>query len=154
MTYTKPFERVWQELPKKMKKGKFQAQKTWTKLNDSGDLPETEDILTALRNQKKERVFLKGQNRFVPEWKHFSTWLNAGCVDDAVELAVVRTEPKRNNGNGIEDMKRALNILTNISEAKFNEFCKGVQMCSNDKEAVMNKFNMTFDVQRLAKGIG
>jgi hypothetical protein len=154
MTYTKPFEQVWQELPKKMKKGKFQAQKTWQKLNDKGELPETADILSAIRKQKKERAFLRSQNRFVPEWKHFSTWLNAGCVDDEVELAVERTEPKRNNGNGIDNMKRALNILTNISEEKYHEFCKATNMCDNDKEAVWNKFSMAFDVQGLAKGIG
>ena len=148
MTYTKPFEQVYNLYP--LKKGKFQAQKTWSKLNDSGQLPDVDVMMKAIVNQKKERAFLKGQNRFVPEWKHFSTWLNAGCFDDECELQVVRTEPKRNNGNGLANMQRALNILENIGEARFHEFCEGVRMPENDKEAVLNKYNMAFDVNKLA----
>lgn len=152
MRYTKPFESVWKELPKQMKKGKFQAQKTWTTLNDAGRLPDPDKIINAIQQQKKERVFLRKQNRFVPEWKHFSTWLNAGCVDDACELQVVRTQPRQGD-NGIGNMERALNILTNLGEEKFHEFCRGVNMPDNDKEAVWNKYNMAFDVNKLAAGV-
>ena len=155
MTYTQPFENVYSHYP--LKKGKFQAQKTWNKLSDDGSLPNEDTLIKAIHLQVKERVFLKSQNRFCPPWKHFSTWLNCGCFDDECELQVQRVQPKKVNGNSIETIMRALNILTNISEAKFDEYCRAVNMNSNDKEAVLNKYNMAFRddaVQHFTRGIG
>ena len=151
MTYTQPFENVYSHYP--LKKGKFQAQKTWNKLNDEGALPDESTLIKAIHTQKKERTFLKGQNRFVPEWKHFSTWLNAGCVDDSCELQVARTPPAKRNGNGVDNMVRAYNLLKNVPD-KFDEFCDSVGMSPGDKEAVLNKHNMSFNIKQLAAGIG
>lgn len=110
----------------------------------------------AIYNQKRERIFLKSQNRFVPEWKHASTWLNKGCWDDDCELGlqVERTQPNRSGGNGIGNMARAYNILRNLGEEKFHAFCKGVNMPPGDKEAVLNKHRMAFNVNDLTRGIG
>ena len=150
MHYTEDFLSVYEHYP--LKKGKFQAQKTWNKLSDKGDLPEIKNMIKAIANQKKERSFLKNQNRFVPQWKHFSTWLNAGCWDDECEFQASRT-PTVRKSNGIQDMQRAFNILCNVGEKKFHEFCRSVGMPDNDKEAVWNKYNLRFDAKKLAKGM-
>lgn len=147
--YTPDFESFWKAYPRK--KSKAACFKHWQRLKNGGELPEMRVLLDAIYKQKKERIFLKSQNRFVPEWKHASTWINQGCWDDDCELGlqVARTS-KGKNSNGLANMQRALNILTNVSEAKFHEFCKGVDMPDNDKEAVLNKYNMVYDVKKLA----
>ena len=69
-------------------------------------------------------------------------------------MQVVRTEPKRQS-NGVENMVRALNILTNISVEKFHEFCEATNMPSGDREAVWFKHQGRFpDPKQLATGIG
>ena len=155
MTYTKPFETVYSHYP--LKKGKFQAQKTWKKLNDAGELPDVEVMIKAIADQKSERSYLKRQNRFIPPWKHFSTWLNAGCWTDEFEcdLQFSRSQaevPK--TSNGLDSMVRALNILSTLGEDKFREFCKGVRMPPGDIEAVEFKFHGKFNIGSLTRGIG
>ena len=153
MTYTQDFLECWQEYPNK--KGKFKAFERWEKMRKVGELPDKSDILKAIVNQKKERAFLKGQNRFCPEWKHFSTWMNQHCWEDEVEVHTVRVmaEPAR-GGNGIQNLARAYNILCNMGEDKFRSFCAAVRMPAGDIEAVRNKFSGNFDIRRLAGGIG
>ena len=151
MTYSTDFEMCWKCYP--LKKGKFQAYKTWQKVK--GDLPETSVITKAIQDQKTERAFLKRQNRFSPHWKHFSSWLNAGCWTDECELPLRVAKAVHNTpGNGVDAMVRALNILENISEAKFQEFCKSTNMPVGDIEAVLLKQSGKYDVTRLAWGIG
>ena len=152
MTYTKPFERCYEDFP--LKKGKFQAQKTWTKLNDSGDLPDAGVIAKAIEDQKKERTYLRQQNRFAPPWKHFSTWLNGRCWSDECELGRVAKVANNQPGNGVDTMDRAYNILTGSGEAKFKEFCKATKMPEGDIEAVKFKFQGIFNINRLARRIG
>ena len=154
MTYTPEFEQFWSAYPRK--KSKIACFKKWEIYKKNGDLPPIETLLKAIELQKKERAFLKSQNRFVPEWKHASTWLNQGCREDdcEVNLQVARTEPKR-IGNGLDNMVRALNILTNISEARFNEFCAAVKMPKADIEAVRYKYEGRFpDPKQLVRSIG
>ncbi len=147
--YTPDFVSFWKSYPRK--KSKAACFKHWERLKRNGELPEMKVLLEAIFKQKKERIYLKSQNRFVPEWKHASTWINQGCWDDDCELGLqVARTPKNNNGNGLANMQRALNILTNVSEAKFHEFCKGVNMPAGDKEAVLNKFNCAYDIKQLA----
>ena len=151
MTYTKPFEKVYLHYP--LKKGKFQAQKTWSRM--FAELPGEDVLITAIKDQKAERALLKRQNRFVPPWKHFSTWLNAGCWTDECELPLRVTKAVHNTpGNGVDLMVRGLNILTNIGEVEFQSFCKQTKMPPGDIEAVEFKFSGKYDITRLAGGIG
>ena len=153
MVYTQRFEFVWGQLPRGMKKGKFQAQKTFQKLSDKGELPDNDVILKAIADQQKERRYLRSQNKFVPEWKHFSTWLNAGCWNDECFYQDEAPKPKPQVSN-INNLHRAFNILCNVGEDKFKEFCEGVRMSSEDRERVWNKYNMSLDINKLAQRIG
>ena len=152
MTYTKPFENCYSHYP--MKKGKYQAQKTWNKLNDAGQLPDSDTIIKAIEDQKKERKFLKSQNRFVPPWKHFSTWLNAACFSDECEMPVraeraIQSDP----GNGFEAMVHALDILKTDGEEQFRNYCRKTKMPPGDVEAVEFKFHGKYNVANLTGGM-
>ena len=149
MKYTEPFLKVYDHYP--LKKGKYQAQKTWTKIYH--ELPSEDELIAAIEAQKKERKWLRSQNRFVPPWKHFSTWLNAGCWED---VCLTPEKPKaRVHSYTINTLHRAYNVLINFGHDKFEEFCVGVGMCDGDKEAVLNKYNCAFPpIDDLTKGIG
>lgn len=78
---TNGFDAFWSAYP--VKKGKGQAITTWEKLKKLNRLPDISIITAAIEAQKKERSMMSGDGRFVPEWKHPSTWLNAmGWEDD------------------------------------------------------------------------
>jgi hypothetical protein len=151
MTYTAPFERVYSHYP--LKKGKFQAQKTWTKMY--AELPNEDVLIKAIKDQKTERAFLERSNRFAPPWKHFSTWLNSGCWTDECELPLRAVKAIQNTpGNGVDTMMRAYNILCNIGEPEFKDYCKQTKMPPGDVEAVIFKSRGKYDVSRLVGGIG
>ena len=151
MTYTTDFTECWKCYP--LKKGKFQAYKTWQKIK--ADLPEISIVIKAIKDQKTERAFLKRQNRFCPPWKHFSTWLNSGCWTDECEMPLRVAKAVNNSpGNGVDLMVRGLNILTNLGQDKFEDFCKQTKMPEGDIQAVEFKFSGKYDITRLAKGIG
>jgi hypothetical protein len=65
-----------------VKKAKQAAVNSWKKLQKSGDLPEIEILLTAVKNQAAERIRKKQAGQFCPEWKHPATWLNQKCWED------------------------------------------------------------------------
>ena len=148
MIYSTDFLECWKYYP--LKKAKYQAYKAWQKLK--ADLPEIPVILKSIQNQKKERAFLRRQNRFVPPWKHFSTWLNAGCWSDECEVPTktVRNTPM----NGVDSMAVAFKILTNSGYTKFQEYCKSVSMPPGDIEAVQFKFSGKHNIDSLVGGIG
>jgi len=150
MVYTNDFETVYSHYP--LKKGKFQAQKTWSKLKQDGQLPEADVMIKSIHDQIKERRFLKSQNRFCPVWKHFSTWLNAGCwTDECVFTDITpKAQPKPQVSN-INNLYRAYNVLVACGHEKFEEFCRGVNLTANDREAVENKYNLSFNVNELAQ---
>lgn len=151
MTYTKPFESVYQHYP--LKKGKFQAQKTWTKIYS--DLPEESVLIKAIQDQKTERSFLKRNNRFCPPWKHFSTWLGAQCWLDECELPLRAVKAIQNSpGNGVDAMMRAYGILKNFGEKEFYDYCDQIRMSVEDIAAVRYKYSGSYDVNKLARGIG
>lgn len=79
------FDKFWDKYP--LKKGKQQALKIWAKLSKSKNLPEIDILLSAIDNQIQEKKYLKDHNKFCPEWKHPSTWLNGGCWDDDVKIS-------------------------------------------------------------------
>ena len=72
--------RFWPAYP--VKKSKQKAIALWESLASSGKLPPTDDIITAIEVQKKEKRDLLNANQFCPEWKHPTTWLYQGCWDD------------------------------------------------------------------------
>jgi predicted phage replisome organizer len=74
------FETFYQSYP--VKKSKQAAVNSWKKLQKSGDLPEIEIILAAVKNQAAERIRKKQAGQFCPEWKHPATWLNQKCWED------------------------------------------------------------------------
>ena len=155
MTYTTDFEKFWQGLPKPMKKGKGYAFECFGRLMKKKDCPTVAELSKAVRDQKKERAFLKRQNRFVPEWKNASTWINQGCWEDDCEMPIRVTKAAHNSpGNGVDLMVRGLNILTNLGESKFQDYCKQAKMPQCDIEAVRFKFSGKYNVESLARGIG
>jgi hypothetical protein len=153
MNYTKPFENIWAKLPKGMKKGKFQAMKTWRKLNDSGNLPSEEELIKSINDQIKERKLLREQNKFCPSWPYFSSWLNAGRFDDECEKGY-EPAPRVFANSSVDNMVFALGVLYDEGEAEFKAFCERVSMPPGDIEAVRFKYNGKYDVGRLARGIG
>jgi hypothetical protein len=68
-----------------IKKSKEQAWKSWQKLENEKRLPEVGILLKAIEDQKQEREHKLSNNKFCPEWKHPSTWLNGSCWADEAE---------------------------------------------------------------------
>lgn len=75
------FDRFWVAYPNKKSPG--QAEKTFAKLNPD-DLMLSR-MLKAIDQQISHRDRLIAAGRFVPEWKHPSTWLNAKAWNDELE---------------------------------------------------------------------
>ena len=78
------FDLFWENYP--IKVGKKKARQTWDKLKKKNELPAIDKIIKAIKNQKAEKEYLQSQNKFCPEWKHPTTWLNNGCWDDEVKI--------------------------------------------------------------------
>ena len=83
--YSVDFEKFWFEYPNK--NAKQSAFKKWQVLKKQNQLPLLNIILNSIEKQKDWRKNANGE--FRPEWKHPTTWLNAGCWEDEVN-----TEPK------------------------------------------------------------
>ena len=148
--YTDDFESFWQNYPSKKAKG--YCHEKWRKLKAKGDLPDIRTIIMALNNQKKERIMLRSKNRFVPEWKHPSTWLNQMCWDDGCEIEDQQPLIKRQI-NPVQTLHEAYRILTELGQDKFREFCESSKLSDGDIEVVLNKFNMTFNVEPLVRSM-
>jgi len=74
-------------------------------------------------------------------------WLTARRWEDDLGQHLIN-KPKKPSGNGIDNVIRAYNLLcAGVERSKFNTFCEAVGMSDNDKEAVINKYN-------LVEGIG
>jgi hypothetical protein len=148
MEYSDKFEMFWKAYPNKKSKG--YCYKKWVELKRKGELPDIRTIVMAINNQKKERIMLRGKNRFVPEWKHASTWLNQGCWDDACEI--YEEEPiAQKKLNPIDRMWEGYTILRDYGPDQFRKFCQKTNMPDDDMEAVLNKFNMSFNLEPLIK---
>ena len=63
------FDVFWESYP--MKKGKTKAEEHWHRIK-----PDLSEVMASLEMQKKERLWLESQKRFVPEWPYGSTWVN------------------------------------------------------------------------------
>ena len=78
--YSVDFSEFWNEYPNKVEKKK--AFKKWQTLKKQKQLPSLNIILSSIKNQKSWRENANGE--FRAEWKHPTTWLNAGCWDDEI----------------------------------------------------------------------
>jgi len=145
------FDEFWSHYPNK--KGKGAARKKFETLKKNKILPPTEDLIEAIHSQIKERKHLRSQNRFVPEWKHPSTWLNQECWTD-VCFAPEKAMDTRKFVHTTQTLHRAYNVLSNLGRDRFESFCEQVSLCPEDREAVLNKHSGKFDAQRLVGGIG
>lgn len=65
-----------------VKKSKAKAQEVWKKLKPDDALISL--MIIAIDNQIREKEQLRVAGRFVPEWKHPSTWLNGRCWEDEI----------------------------------------------------------------------
>jgi hypothetical protein len=80
--YSDLFLEFWTSYPTKV--GKKKASVAWKKIIDPESNLHT--ILTAIKNQTKEREQKLARGVFIPEWKHPATWLNGECWEDEVEI--------------------------------------------------------------------
>ena len=132
------------------KKGRAEAADSWLDIPLLTDQI-VSDILLGAKAEAMSRQRKLDANR-TP--KMAQGWLTARRWEDETGDACQMPTANVSAGNGFDNMVRGLNILTNCSEDKFQEFCEAIQMPENDREAVMNKYNMSFNVKQLAAGIG
>ena len=137
-----------------IKRGKGAARKKYESLKKKKILPSDEVLIKAIHEQKKEKSYLRSQNKFVPEWKYTSTWLNQECWDDECFLPKTPTPITRGPVNSLGNMTRAFNILCNLGSDKFESFCQQVRMSADDRERVLNKYSGRYDVRQLIGEIG
>ena len=146
------FDIFWSHYPRK--KEKAYARKCWNKQKKAKILPDIEIVIKAVETQKKEKEYLKNQNKFVPEWKNPSTWLNRECWEDECELPKAAPQKQERKSNPLADMNHAYQILVQTRDKdKFKDFANAVGMSNEDREAVLNKYLNRFNVHNLAKGI-
>lgn len=74
------FPEFWAAYP--VHKAKETARRAWNRIQPDRELLKL--ILAAVEAQKRERGALRAAGKFVPEWKHPATWLNASCWEDEV----------------------------------------------------------------------
>ena len=88
----KHFALFWDQYP--IKKGKMKTYEKWLLLIKNKTLPSIETILKAIKDQTEEReTLLQIPNKFIPEWKYPTTWLNQGCWSD--ECYIPETKPQK-----------------------------------------------------------
>ena len=78
--YSGDFLSFWGAYPNK--KSKKTAWDTWEKIRKKGDLPNVDQLRTAIEYEKKDKAFSQETRGFSPDWKHPSTWLNAYSWQD------------------------------------------------------------------------
>ena len=126
------FEQFWSHYPNK--KGKLAAQKKFLSLKKQ--LPDIDTLIKSIHDQIKERKYLQSQNQFCPPWKHPSTWLNQGCWTDVCILPREHA-PQTRVSNSIDNLQRALNILSNMGKDKFESFCRQTRLSDHDRDCVL-----------------
>ena len=142
------FEDFYSHYP--LKKGKGAARKKYETLKKKKVLPDDETLIKAIYNQHKERKYLRSQNKFVPEWKHPSTWLNQECWDDECFFIEAKPQKPAKIVSSYQNLQRAKNILHNLGIDKFESFCKQVNMSQQDHDAVLFPFQSKLKPEKLA----
>ena len=146
------FELFWSHYP--LKKSKGAAKKKFESLQKTKQLPDVNVLIKAIQDQTKEKKHLQGQNRFVPEWKHPSTWLNQECWGDVCILPPERKPQGVRILTGFDTLQRAHNILCNMGRAKFESFCNQLHISDYDRECVLMAANGgPRNVKTLAQGM-
>ena len=140
------FDLFWQHYP--LKKGKGYARKCFAKVKVSDEV-----ILKAINDQIKEKQYLRSQNRFVPEWKNPSTWINQECWSDECFLPQ-KAQTKRQFANSIDTLHRAYNILKNLCAEKFESYCQQVRLTPTDRECVLNRHHGIYTEDKARKIAG
>ena len=143
------FDDFWAHYP--LKKGKGYARKCYERARKNG-MPSDGVLIKAIDEQSKEKAFLKSQNKFCPEWKNPSTWLNQECWADACILPMNQT-PKPPKSHPIQTLHRAYNILLNLGQEKFKSYCLQIGLSREDQLAIWCKFNGTHDVNKLTSNM-
>ena len=132
------FELFYSHYP--LKKSKGAAKKKFESLQKTKQLPDVNVLIKSIQDQIKEKKHLQSQNRFVPEWKHPSTWLNQSCWSDVCILPQERL-PQTRVSNSIDNLQRALNILSNMGKESFESFCRQTRLSDHDRECVLMAHN-------------
>ena len=101
------FDDFWSAYP--LKKGKGYARKCYEKARKNG-MPPDSTLIKAIGEQRREKLFFKSQNRFVPEWKNPSTWINQECWGDVCETSKIKSKPKPQRTTN-EKLRLAFNAL-------------------------------------------
>ena len=144
------FEQFWSHYPNK--KGKLAAQKKFLSLKKQ--LPDIDTLIKSIHDQVREKKYLQSQNQFCPCWKNPSTWLNQGCWTDVCIMPPER-KPQTKVANSFDNLQRALNVLSNMGQDKFESFCRQLNMSEHDRECVLMAANGgPRRVRELAQGIG
>jgi hypothetical protein len=138
------FNKFWEVF--NYRRGKAEAADAWLDIPTLTDSI-VSDILLGAKAEAMARQRLIDSGR-TP--KMAQGWITARRWEDDLGQKMIDKKPKV-SANGIDNMIRAYNLLCNVSEDAFHQFCEGVRMEPNDKEAVLNKYNMAFDVKQLAK---
>jgi phage replication O-like protein O len=73
-----------------LKKSKKKAKEIFDRLVKKHILPENNILLSAIENQKQEKIDLKNAGEFCAEWKHPSTWLSQGCWEDEIQTKLIK----------------------------------------------------------------
>jgi len=129
------------------KKGRADAADAWL---DIPTLTDTivADILLGAKAEAMRRQRLIDAGR-TP--KMAQGWITARRWEDDLGQSEIR--PKIQCPNDYNNMVRAFNILCNLGEEKFHEFCKGVKLPPGDKEAAWRKYNLSLDAKTITKGM-
>lgn len=129
-------------------KGKAEAADSWL------DIPTLTDTIVndIMLGAKAEAM---GRQRKIDSGrtpKMAQGWITARRWEDELGQKGINKPAKK--ASPVDNMVQALNILTSQGQGQYEKFCDGVKMDTNDREAVMNKYNMVYDVNKLGSGIG
>ena len=118
--------------------------------------------IAVLNNEIVTQIYLAAKNEAIRRQRLIDSgrtpkmaqgWITARRWED--DLSEHSAAPKpRSKSTGIDNLVRAYNILVNVSEEKFKEFCEGVRMDPEDRERVWNKYQYSFNINQLTRKIG
>jgi len=131
-----------------IKRGRADAADSWLDIPTLTDSIIAEILLGAkAESMRRKRLLDSGRTPIMAQG-----WITARRWEDDLGQSDIRPPVQKQCSNGVDNMVRAFNILCNVSEEKFHEFCEGVNMPAGDKEAVLYKWQVGFDAKKLAAG--
>ena len=146
------FELFWSHYP--LKKAKGAAKKKFESLQKTKQLPDVNVLIKAIQDQTKEKAHLRNQNRFCPEWKHPSTWLNQSCWTDVCILPQERKPQGARVLTSFDILQKAGNVLMKSGHKSFDDYCRQLHISDYDRECVLMAANGgPRNVKTLAQGM-